>query len=158
QNFSLTAAPPSACITDTTQADFLTGVPTSVNLQVSPGDVKLDNPLVIDQQNTNLSNSALGFTSVWIGQTFTAALTVAVTRVDLSLFSPSCSAVTMPPSTVAIRAASCNLPTGPDLATATIPGFCNGGIVSYEADFATPATITAGTQYAIVFRTTLTGV
>ncbi len=43
QNFSLAAAPPSACLTDTTQADFLSGVSTSVDLTTSPGDVTLQN-------------------------------------------------------------------------------------------------------------------
>ena len=157
QNFSLADAPDSSCITDTTQADFLTGVPSNVNLQTSPGDVRLDNPLVIDQQNTNLSNSGLPFTTAWVGQTFTANMSGPVARVDLNFFSLSCSAVTMPPITVAIRAATGNLPTGPDLATGTINGFCNGSAVWYQVNFAAPVTITAGTQYAIVWRTTLTG-
>src|SRR5438552_13188187 len=36
QNFSLAAAPPNACLTDTTQADFLTGVATNLDLNTSP--------------------------------------------------------------------------------------------------------------------------
>src|SRR5437588_2692357 len=43
QNFSLTAAPASACLTDTTQADFLTGVFTNVDVNTSPGNVILLN-------------------------------------------------------------------------------------------------------------------
>ena len=41
QNFALTGASGSACLTDTTQADFLTGVPTNVDLNTSPGNVIL---------------------------------------------------------------------------------------------------------------------
>src|SRR6185295_17085302 len=52
QNFSLTAAPPSGCQTDTTQADFLAGVGTSVDVNTSPGDVTLSNTPTVDQQNT----------------------------------------------------------------------------------------------------------
>src|SRR5581483_8575663 len=43
QDFSLSAAPTSACLTDTTQADFQTGVATNVDLTTSPGDVILLN-------------------------------------------------------------------------------------------------------------------
>jgi hypothetical protein len=59
----------------------------------------------------------------------------------------------MPNLVVAIRNAAGNLPTGPDLATATVPGFCNGAGGYFTATFATPATITATTQYALVWRT-----
>src|SRR5689334_25371322 len=58
----------------------------------------------------------------------------------------------MPNITVSIRNASGNLPTGADLATATIAGFCNGAGGNFTANFASPATLTAGTQYAIVWR------
>src|SRR5258706_1458689 len=52
QNFSLTAAPPSACLTDTTQADFQTGVFTNLDLNTTPGDVTLSNAPSVDQSNT----------------------------------------------------------------------------------------------------------
>jgi hypothetical protein len=58
----------------------------------------------------------------------------------------------MPNVTVSIRNASGDLPTGADLAVATIPGFCSGGGGFFTATFATPASVTAGTQYAIVWR------
>src|SRR5437762_355045 len=153
QNFSLSAAPASGCPTDTTQADFQTGVPTNVNVIVSPGDVKLANPPVIDQQNTTLGNQGAGFnTATWLAQTFTSAITGPVVRADINLFSLNCGAVTMPNLTVSIRNAAGNLPTGADLATATIAGFCNGGGGFFTANFASPVTLTAGTQYALVWR------
>jgi len=58
----------------------------------------------------------------------------------------------MPDLTVSIRNASGNLPTGADLASATIPGFCNNGGGDYTATFASPAMVTAGTQYALTWR------
>src|SRR5260370_1260256 len=62
QNFSLTAAPPSACITDTTQTDFQTGVPSaSVDLNTSPGDVTLSNAPAVDQSNTAGTTTGTGF-------------------------------------------------------------------------------------------------
>ena len=63
QNFSLTTAITSGCFTDTSQADFQTGVPTSVDLITAAGDVKLTFPDTIDQQNTNVSNSGFNFTN-----------------------------------------------------------------------------------------------
>ena len=153
QDFALGSAAVTGCFTDTTQADFLQGVPANVDLTTSPGDVTLVKPDIIDQQNVTLGTQGASFTGItWIGQTFTAAATGPVVRVDLNLFSLNCAAVTMPNINVGIRNAAGNLPTGIDLATATIPGFCNGAGGNYTATFATPATITAGTQYAIVWR------
>jgi hypothetical protein len=157
KDFALTSAPASGCLVDTAQPDFQLGVPANTDLIASPGDIKLARPDVIDQQNTNLLAAGFAFTTAWHGQTFTAGVTGPVTKVDLNLFSLNCSAVTMPNITVAIRNAAANLPTGADLATATIPGFCNGGGGFFTATFGSPVTITAGTQYAIVWRTTLTG-
>jgi hypothetical protein len=153
QDFLLVAALTDGCFVDTIQADFQAGVATNGDLVTSPGDVVLARPDVIDQQNTTLGNQGAGFTTTtWLGQTFTAAITGPVTRVDINFFSLNCGSVTMPDVTIAIRNAAGNLPTGPDLATATVPGFCNGGGGFFTATFASPATITAGTQYAVVWR------
>ena len=156
-DFALSVAPASSCLTDTTQADFQLGVPANTDLTASPGNVRLTSPDVLDQQNTDLLAAGFAFTTTWHAQTFTAAITGSVTKVDLSLFSLDCGAVTMPNLTVSIRNASGNLPTGADLGTATIPGFCNGGGGFFTATFASPVAVTAGTQYAIVWRSTLTG-
>jgi hypothetical protein len=152
QNFSLSTAPASSCLTDTTQAEFQTGVPTNVDLTSSPGDVILLNAANIDQQNTSVTNSGFGFNSTsWFGQTFTAGVSGQLTRTDVDLFCSACTGTT-PNITVSIRAASGDLPTGADLATATIPGFSSGSGGFFTANFASPPTLTAGTKYAIVVR------
>ncbi|MES2933231.1 MAG: choice-of-anchor U domain-containing protein [Pseudomonadota bacterium] len=152
QDFSLSTAPASACLIDTSQADFQTGVATNVDLAISPGDVTLvDAP--VDQQNNTLGTQGAGQTATtWLGQTFTPAVSGSVKSVEVNLFSLNCGAVTMPNITAAIRNAAGNLPTGVDLATGTISGFCDGNGGWFKATFATPAAITAGTQYAIVLR------
>jgi hypothetical protein len=152
QNFSLSAAAASRCFVDTSQADFQTGVPTNCDLTASPGDVVLLNAANIDQQNLSVTNSGFGFTSLsWAGQTFQPAVTGQLTRVDLDLFCSTCTGTT-PNVTVSIRATSGDLPTGSDLAVATIPGFSSGAGGLFEADFGSPAALTAGTRYAVIFR------
>jgi hypothetical protein len=153
QDFSLAASAVSACETDTSQADFQTGVLTNVTATETAGELKLTNLPVVDQQNTTLANLGASFnTTTWLGQTFTATASGPVPRIDLNLFSLNCGAVTMPDLTVSIRNAAGNLPTGADLASGTIAGFCNGGGGWYTVNFAAPFSITAGTQYAIVMR------
>jgi uncharacterized repeat protein (TIGR01451 family) len=154
QDFSLATAPASACPADTTQADCQTGEPTNVDLTTSPGDVKLLSPDVIDQQNVTVTTSGFGFNSTaWAGQTFTAALTGQLTRVDLNLFCSGCTGTT-PNLTVSIRATTGSpaVPTGADLGTATIPGFNSGAGGFFTATFGTPVAITAGTRYAVIIR------
>jgi len=154
QNFSLSAAATSGCFTDTTQADFQTGIASNVDLNTSPGDVMLTAAQNIEQQNTTVSNSGFGFTSTsWAGQTFTPAATGQLTRVDLDLFCSSCSGAN-PNITVSIRATTGSpaVPTGPDLATGTINGFSSPSGVYYTALLTTQPTLTAGTRYAVIFR------
>jgi uncharacterized repeat protein (TIGR01451 family) len=156
QDFALATAPSSACLEDTTQADFQTGVGTNVDLNTSPGDVTLLNAAFIDQQNTTLGNSGVGITTTtYGGQTFTPAVTGQLVKVDINLFCSGCTGTT-PNLTLSIRATSGGLPTGADLASATIPGFGNGGVASFfTATFGSPLTVTAGTQYALVIRPTV---
>jgi uncharacterized repeat protein (TIGR01451 family) len=155
QNFSLGSAPTSACLTDTTQADFQTGIATNVDLAVSPGDVLLLKPDLIDQQNTTLGTSGVGITTTtWGGQTFTPATSGLLTKVDINLFCSGCTGTT-PNLTLSLRATSGGLPTGADLASATVTGFSSGAAVFYTATFGTPPSLTAGTQYAIVIRPTV---
>ncbi|HWM89561.1 MAG TPA: carboxypeptidase regulatory-like domain-containing protein [Thermoanaerobaculia bacterium] len=154
QDFSLDTAPVSACLTDTTQADFLTGVGEDIDLATSPDEVILLNVPNVDQQNLTVTTSGFGFNSTaWAGQTFVAGATGQLTQVDLDLFCAGCTGTT-PNLTVSIRATTGSpaVPTGADLATATIPGFNTGAGGIFSAFFGTPATITAGTQYAIVIR------
>jgi hypothetical protein len=153
QNFSLTVAPTSACLTDTTQSDFLDGVPTAVDLNTSPGDVTLVAPTV-DQLNTAGTTTGTGFgTPAWTGQTFIAGITGPLVKADVQLFCNGCGA-TPPNLTLSVRATSAGLPTGADLSTATIPGstFASGAITSFTATFGSPTTVTSGTQYALILR------
>jgi len=152
QNFSLSAAPTSGCLVDTAQADFQTGVPTNTDLASTPDAVILYNPPVLDQQNSSLSSSGNGIDTVnWGGQTFTAGLTGPLARADISVFCSACTG-TSPDLTLSLRATSGGLPTGPDLATTTLPGNNSGASGFLTGTFANPATVTAGTTYALVVR------
>jgi hypothetical protein len=152
QDFSLGMAPTSACLLDTSQADFQAGVSTNVDLATSSGAAILLNPPNLDQQNTALSTSAFGLTStVWGGQTFTAGVTGQLARVDLNLFCFNCTG-TFPNLTLSLRATSGNLPAGADIASATIPGLNSVTGRFFTAIFSPPPTVTAGTVYALVIR------
>jgi hypothetical protein len=154
RDLALSAAPKSGCFVDGTQSAFQRGIPSSCDLTSTPGAVTLGRNVFIDQQNTSIGSSGFSFNSTtWAGQTFTPAVTAPVTRVDLDLFCSGCTGTT-PNITVSIRATSGSpaVPTGPDLATATIAGFNSGGAGFFSANFAGPATLTAGTRYAVVFR------
>jgi IPT/TIG domain-containing protein/carboxypeptidase family protein/PKD domain-containing protein len=152
QNFSLSAAPTSGCLADTNQADFQTGVPTNTDLASTPDAVILYNTPVLDQQNTSLSSQGNGIdTTTWGGQTFTAALTGPLARADVAIFCSGCTG-TFPNLTLSLRATSGNLPTGPDLATTTLPGNNSGASGYLTGTFANPATVTAGTTYALIVR------
>ncbi|HZF08262.1 MAG TPA: carboxypeptidase regulatory-like domain-containing protein [Thermoanaerobaculia bacterium] len=152
QNFSLATAPTSACPTDTTQADFQTGVTTNLDLTTSAGDAILLNAPTVDQSNTAGTTTGTSFgTASWGGQTFIPAVTGQLVKVDVQLFCNGCTGTT-PNLTLSIRNTSGGLPTGADLATATIPGFSNGAGVYYTGSFGSPATLTSGTQYALILR------
>jgi hypothetical protein len=154
QNFSLTAAPPSACLTDTTQTDFQTGVPTTVDLNTTPGDVTLSNAPALDQSNTAGTSTGTGFgTPAWTGQTFVAGLSGLLVQADVQLFCNGCGA-TPPNLTLSLRATAAGLPTGADLASVSIPGaaFASGSTVFASANFPSPASVVAGTQYALILR------
>jgi hypothetical protein len=142
-----------ACVTDTTQADFAAGTTNNTDVNISPGNVTLLNAANVDQQNLSVTNSGFGFNATnWAAQTFQAGVTGQLSRVDLDLFCSGCTG-TFPNLTVSVRATDAGgLPTGADLATATIPGFNSGAGGFFAANFASPATLTAGTKYAVVVR------
>ncbi|HKS25605.1 MAG TPA: IPT/TIG domain-containing protein [Thermoanaerobaculia bacterium] len=158
QNFSLSAAPTSACLTDTTQTDFLAGgVPSSaLDLNTSPGDVMLSNVPTIDQQNTAGTSTGTGFgTPNWTGQTFIPAVTGLLVKVDVQLFCGNGANPCTGPAgnlTLSVRNTSGGLPTGADLASGTIPGFTSNAGGTFTVTFGAPPTLTAGTQYALVLR------
>ena len=155
QMFSITTTlTQSGTFEDTTQADFQAGTPTNLDLTTSPGDVILANPTSIDQQNITLGTNGVGITTTtWGGQTFTPSVTGEMTKVDINLFCSGCTGTT-PNLTLSLRATSGGLPTGADLASATIAGFSSGSALYYTATFGAPPTLTAGTQYALVVRPT----
>lgn len=144
-----------ACMTDTAQSDFQAGIADSVDVATSPGSVVLVKSFAVDQQNIDIA--ALGTpltTTAWVGQTFTPGLSGRLTRVDLNLFCLFCSGTT-PSIKVSLRATASGLPTGADLSSATIASIASNGTQAYySAIFAVPATVTAGTQYALVVRPT----
>jgi hypothetical protein len=152
QNFSLTGSTSSACAADTSQADFQAGVATSVDLITSPGDIILLKPITTDQQNTT-TGTGTGTLSIttWGGQTFTPGISGNLTKVDITLLCSACSGTT-PNLTLSVRATSGGFPTGADITSATIPGFASVTPTFYTAVFAIPATLTAGTQYALIVR------
>jgi MBG domain-containing protein/carboxypeptidase family protein/Big-like domain-containing protein len=152
RDLALASAPASACFVDTTLSDFQTGIATNCDLIGSPGDIVLSAPTPIDQQNTTLGGFGVGInTGTFGGQTFTAGMTGQLLKADINLFCAGCSGTT-PNLTLSVRATSGGLPTGPDLTTATIPGFSSGAAVFYAGTFSPAITVTAGTQYALVIR------
>jgi hypothetical protein len=151
QDLSLAPVAASACSADTSPADFQTGVLTDLDMTTSPGDITLPRPS-IDQQNTNVSTTGVGITTTTFGgQTFTPAATGSLLKVDVKLFCSGCTG-TKPDLTLSLRNTSGGLPTGADLASATIPGFSTGASTYFTAVFASPPILTAGTQYALVIR------
>ncbi|HJQ31943.1 MAG TPA: Ig-like domain repeat protein [Pyrinomonadaceae bacterium] len=151
KDFALAAAPRSACLADTVQPDFQLGLTSNTDLTTNPGDIILVKPS-LDQQNTTLGSFGVGITTTtWGGQTFTPAVSGTLTKVDINLFCSGCSG-TAPDLTLSLRATSSNLPTGADLASATIAGFNLGSSAYYTATFASPPALVAGTKYALLIR------
>ncbi|MGN6183495.1 MAG: beta strand repeat-containing protein [Thermoanaerobaculia bacterium] len=154
EDFALSLSPTTACLVDTTQADFQGGAGTNTDVNTTPGSVILLDAPSINQSNGTVGTSGVGITTTtWGGQTFTPSVTGQLVRVDVNLFCSGCNG-TIPNLTLSLRATSGNLPTGADLASATIPGFNSGASGYYTATFGSPVTVTAGTQYAFVIRPT----
>ncbi len=158
--FSVLLAVSAACTTaraatsfvDTAEADFEAGTLNGIDTTTSPGDVTLAPKL--DQSNTAGTTTGTGFgTPAWTGQTFIPAVSGNLKKVDVQLFANG--AGSNPPNlTVSIRATSAGLPTGADLATGTIAGSIFGDAATHwvTVTFASPATVTAGTKYAVILR------
>jgi hypothetical protein len=144
------------CLTETSLEDFMAGLLTDTDASTSPGDVLLLAGPQIDQSNETVTANGFGFTvTSWAAQTFVPASSGPLTRIDLSLFCSGCTGST-PDLVVSIRATAGSpaVPTGPDLATATIPGFSSGSGGYFSAVFGSPYTVAAGTSYALVLRAT----
>jgi len=146
------------CVTDATQADFQAGVASNLDL-TSAGNVQLATAGAsggsIDQQNTSITINGDAFTNVvWTGQTFTARASGALAKVDVNLFCSFCSMYgNPPPIIVSIRATAGGLPSGSDLASASLTITDISGLQAfYSASFSAPANVTAGTQYALLIH------
>jgi uncharacterized repeat protein (TIGR01451 family) len=145
--------------TDTSQADFKAGTANGVDLTTSPGNVQLiytgSGGAAVDQQNTSITINGDAFTNIaWTGQTFTAHASGALVKVDVNLFCSFCGAYgNPPPIIVSIRATSGGLPTGSDLASASLTITDISGLQAfYSATFSAPTNLTAGTQYALLIH------
>jgi len=154
---AFTAGAAGNCLTDTSQTDFQAGQPAGVDLTTSSGNVLLGSSSAggnVDQENLTYTQYGDEFnTTQWLAQTFTPGVSGSLSRVDVNFACAGCSGAP-PPVTVSIRATSGGLPTGSELASATIPTFSPAGATFkfYTATFAQPATLTAGAKYAIVVR------
>src|SRR5690349_4642132 len=126
RNFALSASAQSGCFTDNTQSTFQRGNPTNCDLVSNPGSVVLANPDNTDAKNSDVTPNGFIFGNAsWAGQTFTPAVTGQLKRVDVELFCSGCSAAS-PTVALSIRNTTTGtnpVPTGADLASATIPGF-----------------------------------
>jgi hypothetical protein len=107
---------------------------------------------MLDQQQPNGAGVGYDVDSTQsMAQTFTAGLSGALDRVDLKL-DKSGSGVTMP-LVVEIRNVAGGLPGGTVLASGSLPASAAPAFMSpafVPIGFAAPASVTAGTQYAIV--------
>jgi hypothetical protein len=138
------------CFSDDSQNDFGAGTADGCDVASDPGSVKL--AVVPDQSNETIGGLGVqATTTTWAGQTFTPARTGQLTQIDLNMFCSGCTGTT-PDLTLSIRATSGGLPTGGDLASATIAGFSASWSDFHTATFASPITLTAGTQYAMLVR------
>ncbi|HEX8119172.1 MAG TPA: hypothetical protein VF521_17980, partial [Pyrinomonadaceae bacterium] len=153
QDFALSNAPAHACFADTTQADFQAGAGTSVDLTASPGDVKLANggSAALDQQQTTFSFYVSPINpTAWMAQTFVPASSGRLSSVDVQL--ATASAGTSGPLVVEIRNTVSGTPGGTVLASVTTSDVSSATNSWVPITFTAPATVTAGTAYAIVLR------
>jgi hypothetical protein len=156
QNFALTAAPSSACNVDTTQADFSAGLAANADAAVSPGNVQLQLPgQVIDSQSSLAFFVDSVTPTTWQAQTYTPTSTGRLDQVDFqAALSSTSTAGTL---VVEIRNAVAGAPGATVLASANISTISGTGNAWYTVNFSSPTSVTAGTQYAIVFRATSGG-
>ena len=112
----------------------------------------------LDQSHTTFNGGYSGIGGpVQVGQTFTAGTSGGLSTIDINIRQdPRCPANT--PLTVQIRAVADGLPTTV-LATTTVPESSVASNFAYATiDFASPAPVNAGTQYAIVLSAPNAGV
>ncbi len=102
----------------------------------------------LDQQQTSFTTSVGMYATSSLAQTFTAGISGGLDQADLLLVQTGSQVL---PVTVEIRNTSAGLPGTSVLASAAIPASAIGTDQAFvPATFATPAAVTAGTQYALV--------
>jgi hypothetical protein len=151
QNFALTSAAASACNVDTTQSDFKSGLPSNVETDTAPGDVKLTLPDPVTESATTIQIFSNNITATtWQAQTFTASASGKLTKVDFqAALGTATAAGTL---VVEIRNTVSGSPGQTVLATANLTTINSTGNLWYTVNFANAPTVAAGTQYALVFR------
>lgn len=153
---TLLLAASNVCFTDTDKADFDLGVLTSV-ATTADGNVQLQPTQTADQGNAGDNNYGYVVNNTYfMAQTFTPAVSGPLTKLTTTIRCFSCGA-SAPALKVAIRATTGNpaLPTGGDLATATIPGFTDAISRPRTVEFATPLNVVAGVTYMLYVGTSV---
>lgn len=153
RDFSLANAPASGCFADTTQTDFKAGTGTSVDLTASPGDVQLANSgaAALDQSQTTLSYYVSPINpTAWMAQSFRPAKSGRLSSIDLQLATGT--AGSAGPLVIEIRNTVGGAPGGTVLASVTTGDVSSATNAWYPITFAAPASVTAGTTYAVVLR------
>ena len=151
QNFALTAAASAACNVDTSQTDFKAGLPSNVDTGSSPGDVTLalPDPSLVSQTTLAIFSNNITSTT-WQAQTFTPAATGKLTQMD---FQAALGTTGVPGTLVVeIRNTASGVPGTTVLASTNLTSISTTGNAWYTVTFAAPVNVTAGTQYALVFR------
>jgi hypothetical protein len=155
-SIGVTPAATSGCLTDTSQSDFQSGTANdNVDLASNPGDVKLALTPIAALDQTNTFNSGLILSPFlsgnnWYAQTFTAGDNGRLMSVDVLL--STASGGTPGTVTVEIRNTSGSSPGSTILASATVGVLSSTPFLFYNAQFASPPTVTIGTKYAIVMH------
>jgi hypothetical protein len=151
KNFALSGSPLSACPSDTNQSDFQPGVPSNLDLSISPGDAKLAILPTSTEAQTSLAFfiDPVNATS-WQAQTFRPTTTGILSQVD---FQAALLGSGTPGSIVVeIRDTISGAP-GPNvLATATTGTISSTGNAFYTVTFTNPTGVIAGTNYTIVLK------
>ena len=135
KNFTLNAAAQSGCFTDNSQSTFQRGVPSDCDLTSSPGNVMLSNPPTRrPAEPDRAARHRHGFTSTsWAGQTFTAGGHRTADEGRLQMFCNGCTRRTRTSRSRSGRRPA-DLPTGADLASATIAGYNSGATGDLHGD------------------------
>ena len=110
----------------------------------------------LDQQQLISSGTLALFNDLtWAGQTFVPAISGALSGFQVSLSCSGCANATAddkPAILIDVRTTSGGVPTETVLAATTVPGFSSGSKPFYPATFIDPASLSAGTTYAVTIH------